>query len=88
MSTDMAAQEDPRGRGRPPRAVAAQPSGYRMTANTRAEVDLIKAFFGFRSTQAVIDAAVTTFLQQQRQAHEGYRTAAEALDREAPRVGK
>jgi hypothetical protein len=68
-----------RRRGRPPRAEPAAPSGYRLTAPVRREIDIARGFFNYSSTQQFIDDAVQTFLQSLRQSDTNYAAAVAAL---------
>lgn len=72
--------ERPRGRGRPPRAEAAEPTGYRVTAATRRQLVLAMAFTDARTVQAVIDCAVHDYLAVLRDSIPGFAAAAEAAD--------
>ncbi|MFH5231499.1 hypothetical protein [Antrihabitans spumae] len=66
-------------RGRPRRAEPAEPSGYRMTQRTRREIDLARGFFGFGSTQQVIDEAVHAYLSHLRVTDARFKVAVEEL---------
>jgi hypothetical protein len=51
-----------RKRGRPSRVEQANPTGYRATNATRRQLEMARQFTGHGSLQAIIDAAVRTYL--------------------------
>jgi hypothetical protein len=51
-----------RKRGRPSRVEQASPTGYRATKATRRQLEMARQFTGHASLQAIIDAAVRTYL--------------------------
>lgn len=69
-----------RKRGRPPRAVAARPTGYRATDEVLDEIRFAAAFLRIGSQQDLIDRAVRDFLQRERRNNSLYATAAAAFD--------
>jgi hypothetical protein len=75
-----------RGRGRPARAEAAEPTGYRVTAATRRQLHIVMAFTDERTMQAVIDRAVHEYLRHMRETVPGFARAVE--DAEANLSGR
>lgn len=72
--------DGPRRRGRPARAEAAEPSGYRVTATVRRQLLLAVAFTDERTLQGVIDYAVRQYLAQLRDTIPGFADAANAVE--------
>jgi hypothetical protein len=77
---DTLGTSPPRRRGRPRRPQEAAPTGYRATNVTRRQLEMARQFTGHGSLQAIIDAAVRTYLAALAGSSPAYRTALEALD--------
>jgi hypothetical protein len=69
-----------RGRGRPPRAEAAEPTGYRVTAAVRRQLTLAMGFTNERGLQAIVDRAVHEYLAHLRETIPGFADAVDAAE--------
>jgi hypothetical protein len=73
-------QDTPRGRGRPARVEAAEPTGYRVTAPIRRQLFVAMGFTDERTLQGIIDRAVQNYLAQLRETVPGFAEAAYAAE--------
>lgn len=74
----------------PPRRTSGEgleQTGYRVTSRIREELVMAQAFRGYRSLQAVIDAAVGEFLARMRKDTEGFAQALEHAERHRQSLG-
>jgi hypothetical protein len=69
-----------RRRGRPSRVEQASPTGYRTTNATRRQLEMARQFTGHGSLQAIIDAAVRTYLSGLVTSTPDFRQALRLLD--------
>ena len=68
-------------RGPKPNPERGTPSGYRLTARQRFELQIAGAFTGSTTLQSTIDAAVQEYLDRLRSDAEGFQAALDAAER-------